>query len=101
MHQIHPSARRLLQPRLNTTSDHSSEKCRAQDSDHGKGPWELQDSGHPQLLMTDRALNFVNEVADRVSRVHPDKQIEMYAYASTGPPPKRERVHPNVLVKIT
>ena len=24
MHQIHPSARRLLQPRLNTTSDHSS-----------------------------------------------------------------------------
>lgn len=77
------------------------ERCRSQDSDRGEGPWELQDSGHPKLAMTDRALNFVNEVAERVSRVHPDKQIEMYAYASTGPPPTREKVHPNVLVKIT
>ena len=77
------------------------ETCRALDRDGGKGPWELQDSGHPKLPMTDRALHFVNEVAARVSKVHPDKQIEMYAYASTGPPPETQRVHPNVLVKIT
>lgn len=77
------------------------ETCRSQDGDEGKGPWELQDSGHPKLPMTDRALNFVNEVAARVSKVHPDKLIEMYAYASTGTPPVRERIHPNVLLKVT
>ena len=76
------------------------EACRAQDPDGGKGAWELQDSGHPKMAMTDRALHFVNEVAERVSKVYPNRQIEMYAYGSTSLPPTRERVHPNVLIKL-
>ena len=76
------------------------ETCRAQDGDEGKGPWELHDDANPKIPMSDRALNFVNEVAERVSHVYPDKQIEMYAYASTTLPPVRTRVHPNVLIKV-
>lgn len=51
--------------------------------------------------MTDRAISFVNEVAERVSRVYPDRQIEMYAYGSTTRPPTRSHVHPSVLIKYT
>ncbi len=49
--------------------------------------------------MTDRALNYANEVAERVSKVYPDKYIEMYAYGYTLSPPKREKVHKNVFIK--
>jgi hypothetical protein len=50
--------------------------------------------------LSDRYLNFVNDVAARVARVHPDKLIEFYNYASRVPP-SREKVHPNVSVKFT
>ena len=76
------------------------ERCRAQDGDAGTGPWEPHPDGNPKIPMTDRALHFVNEVAERVSKVYPDKQIEMYAYASTALPPARTKVHSNVLVKV-
>ena len=49
--------------------------------------------------MTDRALNYANEVARRVARTYPDRFIEMAAYGNTRMPPKREKVHKNVLVK--
>ena len=75
--------------------------CRAQDPDHGKGKWEPGEKGQAPMPMTDRALDFVNEVAERVSRVHPDKLIELYSYQMTGFPPVRSKVHPNVLIKIT
>jgi len=75
--------------------------CRALDPDEGKGPWEANDQGWPELSMTDRTLNFVNEVATRVSKVDPDKLIELYAYGAYRKPPQREKVHPDVLVKYT
>ena len=75
--------------------------CRALDSDKGKGKWTLKGNNVPVINMTDRTVNFVNEIAERVSRVYPDKQIEMYAYASVRQPPLREKVHPNVLIKYT
>jgi len=75
--------------------------CRAQDPDCGKGKWESGKRGEPPMPMTDRALHFVNEVAERVSKVYPDKLIEMYSYQMTGFPPTRSKVHPNVLIKIT
>jgi hypothetical protein len=77
------------------------EKCRALDPDYGKKEWQRAADGRPSLSMTDRAIDFVNEVAERVSRVYPDKQIEMYAYASTTEPPTRFKVHHNVLIKLT
>jgi hypothetical protein len=49
--------------------------------------------------MADRALNYANEVAERVSWAYPDKLIEMYAYGYTLTPPVREKVHPNVFIK--
>ena len=73
--------------------------CRAQDADRGAGAWRTSADGMPVLSTTDRALSYVNAVAERVARVFPDKRIEMYAYASTRQPPERERVGPNVLIK--
>jgi hypothetical protein len=75
--------------------------CRAQDQDFGKQTWEAGKRGEPPMHMTDRALHFVNEVAERVSKVHPDKLIEIYSYQNTGFPPVRYKVHPNVRIKIT
>ena len=49
--------------------------------------------------MADRALNYANAVAERVSRVYPDKWIEMYAYGYTLDPPVREKAHRNVFIK--
>jgi hypothetical protein len=80
------------------------EKCRAMDPDYGKEKWQCittgRLTGNPHLSMTDRAIDFVNEVAERVSRVYPDKMIEMYSYGSTTAPPTRFKVHPNVLIKV-
>ena len=74
-------------------------QCRAQDPDGGAEPWRTDERGMPLISMTDRSLNYVNEVAGRVAQVFPDRIIEMYAYASTRQPPARERVEPNVLIK--
>ena len=76
------------------------EHCRAQDTDEGKGEWKLGDWGRVPFPMTDRWLTYVNEVAARVAEVYPDKMIETYAYGEVSPPPERERVHPNVMVRI-
>ena len=81
--------------------------CRALDEDEGKGEWHFRRerkgfetwAAWPELSMTDRVIDFANEVAERVSRVYPDKLIEAYAYAEFIQPPKRRRVHPNVQVK--
>lgn len=50
--------------------------------------------------LTDRVVDFVNDVAARVARKFPDRLIEMYAYGSTTEPPVAARCHPNVLVKF-
>ena len=61
--------------------------------DWSKHASELQVKG-----MTDRCLNYANEVADRVSKVYPDRYIEMFAYGQTLEPPRREQVHENVVI---
>ena len=68
--------------------------------------WNQDFSDHPRFPnlvlppLADRYLNYVNHVAERVARVHPDKLLEFYNYASRVPP-TREQVHPNVSVKFT
>jgi hypothetical protein len=63
--------------------------------------WPADRSKRPTPgIMTDRALNYANAVAERVSQVFPDKFIEMYAYSITLAPPTREKkVHKNVFIK--
>ena len=68
---------------------------------HGSIPRQKNENGLPELSMTDRALNFVNEAAARVAAVYPDKKIQTYAYAATQKPPVVNTVHPNVLIKYT
>ena len=50
--------------------------------------------------LSDRYLNFVNHVAERVAKVFPDRLLEFYNYASRVPP-SREKAHPLVSVKFT
>jgi len=61
--------------------------------------WSKHESEGSVAGMTDRALNYANEVAERVAKVYPDKFIEMYAYGYTLKPPQREKVHKNVFIK--
>ena len=75
--------------------------CRALDPDGGTEPWVKNGIGFPELGMSDRSINFVNEIAGRVVAIYPGKQIEMYAYAATQKPPTFETVHPSVLIKYT
>ena len=49
--------------------------------------------------MTDRAVNYANEVARRVAEVHPDKRILVQAYSYTLEPPEKNMLHENVLVQ--
>ena len=50
--------------------------------------------------LSDRYLNYVNHVAERVAKVFPDRLLEFYNYASRVPP-TREKVHSRVSVKFT
>jgi hypothetical protein len=62
------------------------EKCKALDAD-------------PGVDMTDRLLDFVNELARAVARRYPDKRIVTLAYTgATARPPTRVVPEPNVLI---
>ena len=73
--------------------------CRATDGDGGKGKWEMNGQGIPKMSMSDRAVDFVNYVAERVAKVYPDKLIELYVYGSYRMGPVRHRVDPHMLLK--
>lgn len=49
---------------------------------------------------TDLVLNFVNHVADAISKDFPDKKIEFLAYSSTQNPPLTIKPSKNVFVRI-
>lgn len=49
--------------------------------------------------VTDRYVNYANEIAARVSEAHPHKRILIQAYSYTIRPPKHEKVHENVVVR--
>jgi hypothetical protein len=45
-------------------------------------------------------IRFVNAIAEQVSRKHPDKLIDTFAYRYSEKPPTRVKAHPNVRVRI-
>jgi len=77
------------------------EHCRAQDPDEGKGAWKTDKWGTVPFPMTDRWMNYISEVAERVGKVYPDKFIETYAYADVRPAPQRTRVPANVMIRFS
>lgn len=48
---------------------------------------------------SDYFFNFVNEVAKKVYKTHPDKRIVCLAYMSHAAPPERVKLEPNVVVQ--
>ena len=72
------------------------ERCRALDI-----PGEFITRGgtkHP--IITDRMFTFASAVAGGVARVHPKKQVLMLAYSAYREPPKRVKLHPNLVVQF-
>jgi len=61
--------------------------------------WSEHYSKGSVIGVTDRYINFANEVAERVTEVHPDKRILCQAYSATIRPPKHEKIHKNVIVR--
>ena len=67
--------------------------CRKLDPD----PWAM-DEEYPRRL-SDRLLDYVNSIARKTAKKHPDKVILTLAYTpATQPPPRRTRPEPNVKV---
>ncbi len=95
--EIHPQRKVLA---LNAEDEPASwcecEACKALD----RVAVDWTKNGIECFPLTDRVVDFVNDVATRVARKFPDRLIEMYAYGSTTEPPVAARCHPNVLVKF-
>jgi len=76
--------------------------CRALDP--GGYEWNQDFSEFPRFPklklppLSDRYLDYVNAVAQRLAKSHPDRLVEFYTYASREPP-SQHKVAPNVLVK--
>jgi hypothetical protein len=45
-------------------------------------------------------INFVNQIADTLSKTHPQIKLQTLAYAYTEQPPKTIRPHPNVTIRL-
>lgn len=62
------------------------EKCRAID--------EAEESGSGTMIW------FLNQLAERVCAVYPDKKIGVLAYQYTRKPPKHLKPHPNIVIRL-
>lgn len=71
------------------------ENCRALDA----GGLDKNYPGKP--VVTDRYIQFLNQVARGIQPRHPGKKVATYAYVNYSTPPVREKVDPNVVVFFT
>jgi hypothetical protein len=70
-------------------------KCRAQDDPDAKEP----SSGY--VCMTNRFVDFFDDIARRTAREHPESILSFYCYADyTQPPTKPRRLSPNLCAWI-
>lgn len=68
-------------------------KCRALDA----GDW---DASMGVVSITDRYIHFCNQIAERVTKKHPDVLFGFLAYVQYTRPPAREKPHPNLIPMI-
>ncbi|OHE78556.1 MAG: hypothetical protein A3G75_09500 [Verrucomicrobia bacterium RIFCSPLOWO2_12_FULL_64_8] len=74
------------------------ERCRALDV---PGEFITREQGRMTIpIITDRMFAFANAVAEGVAAVHPGKKLAMLAYSNYRDPPKRVKVHPNLVVEF-
>jgi hypothetical protein len=80
-------------------------KCEALDSAKGRKVllWDFskgtrRDFEHVSL--TDRMVSFWNAVAEKVSKVHPDRFLVVDAYSVYAAPPVERKLHPNLVVRF-
>ena len=52
-------------------------------------------------IITDRYINFLNEVVRGIQQHHPGKKVSTYAYVNYSTPPIREKIDPNVVIIFT
>ncbi|NQU09709.1 DUF4838 domain-containing protein, partial [bacterium] len=53
-----------------------------------------------QVSITDRYIHFCNQIAERVTKKHPDVLLGFLAYVQYTRPPVRENLHPNLVPQI-
>jgi hypothetical protein len=58
---------------------------------------ELPDGG---VSLTDRYVYFWNEIAERVTEVHPEAWLTADAYSVYAAPPVERRLHPNIAIRF-
>jgi hypothetical protein len=81
------------------------ERCRALDAPDGRKTqlWEYA-SGKLKwfdyVSLTDRMVYFWNEIAERVTRVHPDALLVADAYGRYVAPPVRRKLHPQIVMRF-
>lgn len=68
-------------------------KCKALDA----GDW---DTTMNEMSITDRYVQFCNQIAERVTKKHPNVLFGFLAYVQYTRPPVREKVHPNLVPEI-
>lgn len=68
-------------------------KCKALDT----GDW---DDNFNTISISDRFVHFINPIAEIVTKRYPDELLGTCAYEQYTRPPLREKLHPNIVMKI-
>lgn len=58
-----------------------------------------QENRFQHVPLTDRMVYFWNAIAERVTKVHPDKLLTVDAYSVYASPPIERKLHPNLVVR--
>ncbi|MBM3786831.1 MAG: DUF4838 domain-containing protein [Acidobacteria bacterium] len=79
------------------------DRCRRQDAGAQRHEAADPETGGAATLpvITDRIIAFASQVAAGVAQTHPDRKVLLFAYGMYKDPPRRERVHPNLIIQYT
>lgn len=96
----HPHASRVLINQMDGGAQCECDSCKALDPP-GSVNWDSKTS--TILIFTDRWLNFVNRIADKVVVSHPNKYVGTWAYSETLTVPVNpaNNPHNNVMIELT
>jgi uncharacterized protein DUF4838 len=80
-------------------------KCEALDAKGGRkvALWDFSGGGRrdfEHVSLTDRMVWFWNQIAEQVTKVHPDKLFTVDAYSVYSAPPVERALHPNFVVRF-
>ncbi|MFB3826629.1 MAG: DUF4838 domain-containing protein [Bryobacteraceae bacterium] len=77
------------------------ERCQRLDTGEMQRDRDDPDTGRGGALrvISDRMVDFANQVAEGVAQSHPSKKVVLFAYSQYRQPPKRTRAHSHLIVQ--